>query len=226
MMKLKILLTVAAVLVILVIWIAPWSGAPPLAKLDAHMEQLRTEDNVEALESEIQSKDVKRARRAVETLGYLGQSFSKKRDRAIKTIRVTMKNDSRQQIRQTAVIAYAKAMETASPKTHDPAPLGEIVRTDKDKNLVICSINALGDMGAYEELETLLQAMNNDDITIRRRAAEAVVLVVRRRYTFHPNASPETRLREIDRIRQFWKFYQDNVTKFHKDKRKKQANKT
>jgi hypothetical protein len=223
-MKLKLLLAAAAVLGILVVWIAPWSSAPALAELDAHMEQLRTEGNVEALESEVQSKDVKRAKRAVETLGYLGRSSIEKRDVSIKKIRVTMKNDSRPEIRQAAVIAYAKVMEKTSPKKQDPAPLGNIARTDKSKDVRICTITALGNMGAYEELETLLQAMNDDDLTIRRRAAEAVVLVIRRRYTFHPNASPKQRLKEIDRIRHFWKFYQDNVTKFHNDKRKKQAN--
>jgi HEAT repeat protein len=204
------LLVVIAMIAILAILVVPAVDEP-----DARMEQLRVEGNVEALASEAQSKDIKRARHAVETLGHVGRD-------SIQKLRTTM-TDSRPEIRQEAVIAYEKVM-AASPKDFNPAVLSQIARTDENKDVRITAITALGNMGAYEELETLLQAMNDDDLTVRRRAAQAVVLIIRRRYTFDANASPRQRLKEIDRIRRFWKFYQDNVTKFHNDKRKKQAN--
>ena len=190
-MRLKLLVVAAAVLGVLVIWQLMRGGGPPIDELDARMEKLRADGNVEALATEAKSPDIRTARSAVETMGYVGP-------KAVKQIRRHLK-DPRPEIRQKAATAYAKA---ADPK--EAAPLAEVARTDNSPIVRAAAITGLGRARAYGEMETLLTAMNDDDIVVRRRAAEAVVLILGRRYPYDPNASSAQRLKSIDVIRQFW----------------------
>lgn len=211
-MRLKLLLAAAAVLGILVILQLTRSGAPPINELDARMEKLRADGDVEALADEAKSPDVPTARRAVETLGYLGP-------KALPQLRHALA-DGRPQIRQKAAIAYARAAE---PKEAAPI-LSKIAHTDKSAVVRAGAITGLGQARAYEAMETYLAAMNDDDIIVRRRAAEAVVLILGRRYPYDPNASSARRLKSIATIRRFWEHVKGDVGKYY-DKFRKQHKK-
>jgi HEAT repeat protein len=190
-MKLKLLVAVAAVLGVLVVWQLMQGSAPPLDELDARMEDLRVKGDTEALAVETPKTDIRTARRAVKMMGYLGR-------KGVKPILVALK-DPRPEIRQEAAVAYARA---ADPK--EAAPLAKVARNDKVAVVRAAAITGLGRSRAYEEMETLLEAMDDDDIIVRRRAAESVVLLIGRRYPYDANASSAKRLKSIAVIRKFW----------------------
>ena len=208
-MKLKLLVATAAVLGVLVIWQLMQGGAPPIDELDARMEKLRAAGNVEALAAEAKSPDIRTARRAVETMGYVGP-------KAVRQIRGALA-DPRPEIRQQAATAYARA---ADPK-EAAAPLAEVAHTDKSTEVRAAAVTAMGRARAYEEMETLLAAMNDEDIVVRRRAAESVVLLIGRRYPYNPNGSSAQRLKSIAVIRSFWAKVKGDVGKYYDRERKR-----
>ena len=207
-MKLKVLVVAVAVLGLLVIWRSVKTEPVPLNDFDARIEKLRSDGDVEALETEAKSKDIRTARRAVESMGYLGR-------KAVKQIRTAMA-DPRPQIRQQAATAYARAAHIKNI-----APLVKVAQTDKSPVVRASAITALGKRRVYEEMETLLQAMNDDDIIVRRRAAEAVVVMIGRRYPYKPNASPARRLKSIAVIRDFWMIAEGKASKYYDRDRKR-----
>ncbi len=207
-MRLKLMVLVAAVLAVVVIWRLMSGGAPQIDDLDARMEDLRTDGNVETLSSEVQSSDVRTARRAVATMGYVGQ-------KAVTQIRRALE-DPRPAVRQQAAMAYARAAEAK-----DLSLLTRVARTDQSPRVRAAAVTALGQARAHEEMETLLAAMDEDDVVVRQRAAEAVVLILGRRYPYDANASSSERLQSIAQIRKFWMNTRSHVTWYYDKERKR-----
>ncbi|MCP4379798.1 MAG: HEAT repeat domain-containing protein [bacterium] len=191
MTKFKLLIAVTIALGATGLWLLTRDSSLPSDSVDARMENMRRADNVEGLAAEAKSQDIRTARRAVETMGHVGQ-------KATKQIRIAL-TDHRPEIRQRAAIAYAKAI---GPEAS--APLAEVARNDKNPQVRATALIALGRARAYTEMETLLDAMNDEDLTVRRRAADAVTSILGRRYQFDPNASPAQRTKSINAIRKFW----------------------
>jgi len=211
-MKLKLLAGVAVVLGVLVIWEFAREEPPQIDSLDARMEQLRKAGDVEALAAEAQSSDIQTAQRAVETMGYVGK-------KAVRQIRHALA-DRRPEIRQRAATAYARA---AGPKE---APLlAEVAGTDESPTVRATAVTALGHIRAHTEMETLLTAMNDDDLIVRRRAAEAVADILGRRYLYNANDPPAKRRESIDVIRSLWTKVKGAVGAYHDEayKRRKGA---
>lgn len=206
--KLKLLVAVAAVLGVLVIWQLTRDASLPADSVDARMEELRRAGDVEALAAEAKSPDIRTARRAVETMGYVGP-------KAITQIRHALA-DRRPEIRQRATLAYARA---AGPK--EMPPLAEVARTDKSPTVRASAVTALGRVRAHREMETLLQAMNDRDVVVRRRAADAVRLILGRKYRYDPNGPSAQRLRSIAAIRRVWANVKGVVGKYHDKARKR-----
>jgi HEAT repeat protein len=202
-MKLKILVAAAAILGLLLIWQLMGSGGRPINELDARMEQLRAAGDVEALAAEAKSSDLPTARRAVEAMGFVGQ-------KAIKHIRLAL-DDPRPQIRQKAATAYARVAE---PK--NIAPVTKAAQTDKSPVVRASAITALGRERIYEEMETLLDAMEkDDDVVVRRRATESVVLLIGRRYPYKPDAPAAQRRQSVAVIRKFWARARESASKYY-----------
>ena len=70
--------------------------------------------------------------------------------------------------------------------------------------------------------------MTDEDLTVRSRAADAVALIIGRRYRYDPNDSPAQRLRTISTIRQFWARSKNIVGAYHdkaRQRRKDEAEK-
>jgi len=201
-MKLKVLVTTAAVLGLVVIWRMTQEDPPLVDSLDTRMEKLRVTADVEALAQEAESPDIRTARRAVATMGYVGP-------KAVKQIRRAL-TDRRPAVRRQATTAYARA---AGPK--ELAPLAEVARDDKSFRVRASAVTALGQARACSEMETLLEAMNDEDLVVRRRAARAVTLILGRRYNYDPNSSSARRLKSIDVLRKFWAKAKDVVGEYH-----------
>ena len=199
--KLKLLIAVAAVLGAVVIWRLVSGGEPPIDSIDARMEKMRQAGDVEGLAAEGRSDDILAARRAVETLGYLGP-------KAVEHIGPFLA-DPRAEIRQRAATAYAKA---ADPSV---APLlAKVARTDTSAAVRAAAVIALGQGRTYGERETLIEAMNDRDVVVRRRAVEAITLILGRRYRYDPNGPSDARLNSMAVIRQFWADNADVVGKY------------
>jgi len=209
-MRLKLLVPVAVVLGALVIWRLVGTDPPPIDELDARMEKLRTDGDVEALSREAQNQDIRTARRAVATMGYVGR-------KAVRKIRHALE-DPRPAVRRQAAAAYAMA---ADPK--DLSVLTKVAHTDESPTVRASAVTALGHARAYEEMETLLAAMNDDDLVVRRRAAQAVVLLLGRRYAYDPKASSAQRLKSIATIRQFWRDHRGQVGTYYDRERRRRA---
>jgi len=207
-MRLKLLVVTVAVLGVWAIWRLMWGGAPPINEIDARMEKLRADGDVEALAAEADSPDIRTVRRAVETMGYVGP-------KAVRQIRRALE-DPRPEIRQQAATAYARA---ADPK--EAAPLAEVARADKSAIVRAAAVTGLGRARVYGEMETLLAAMNDEDIVVRRRAAEAVVLIIGRRYPYDPSSSSAQRRKSIAVIRLFWAKVKGDVGKYYDKVRKR-----
>ena len=205
-MRLKLLVLVATVLAVVVIWRLVRDEAPQIDDLDARMEKLRTDGDVETLSREVQSPDIRTARRAVATMGYVGQ-------KAVRQIRRAL-DDPRPKVRQQAAVAYARAADAK-----DLSPLTRVAQTDTSPIVRAAAVTALGQARAYEEMETLLAAMNEQDLVVRRRAAEAVVLILGRRYPYDPNAPSAQRLGSIAVIRQFWINTRNRVARYYDKER-------
>ncbi|MDP6045085.1 MAG: HEAT repeat domain-containing protein, partial [Phycisphaerae bacterium] len=155
-MRLKLLVAAVVVLSLLVIWRMMSGGSSPADSLNTRMAELHRTGDVEALAVEAASPDIRTALRAVETMGYVGPKAVKQLRRALA--------DRRPQIRQQAATAYAKV---AGPK--EVAPLVEIARADESSIVRACAITTLGKVRAHNEMETILDALNDKDLVVRRR---------------------------------------------------------
>jgi len=65
--------------------------------------------------------------------------------------------------------------------------------------------------------------MNDEDIIVRRRSAEAVVLILGRRYPYDPNDSSAQRLKSIAVIRRFWGNAKGRVGEYYDKVRKRRG---
>ena len=207
-MKLKLLVAIAAILGVLVIWQLMRGSGLPLDSLDARMEKMRLAGDVEGLAAAARSTDILVARRAVETLGYLGP-------KAVEHIRRLLA-DPRPEIRQRAASAYTRAADSK-----EAPPVAELARTDKIPAVRAAAVTALGQAHVYGEMETLLAAMDDEDVVVRNRAADAVTLILGRRYRYDPNGSAADRLRAIAATREFWERAKGRVGEYY-DKARKQ----
>ena len=138
-MKLKLLIAIAAILSIVVIWRLVRSAGPEIDSIDARMEALRKAGDVEGLAAIARSTDILAARRAVETLGYLGP-------KAVEPI-IALLNDERVVIRQRAAAAYARAADTSEA----PA-LARVARADTSPSVRAAAVTALGHARVYGEI--------------------------------------------------------------------------
>jgi len=212
-MRLKLLISTTAILGILVVWQLMQRGAEPVDNLhaiDARMEKLRLAGDVETLSAETENTDIPTARQAVEALGHLGAKAVPKLRRALQ--------DKRPEVRQQAARAYARA---ADPKQAAPI-LAKIATTDKSPAVRASAITGLGHRRTYEAMDTLLAEMNDDDVVVRGRAAEAVVTILGPRYPYDPHDPPAKRLEIIAKIRKFWLRAKSDVRNYF-DKRRREA---
>ena len=206
--KLKLLIATAAVLVAVLIWQLISGGGPAIDSIDARMEKLRQAGDVEGLAAEGRSSDILAARRAVETLGYLGP-------KAVEHIEPFLA-DPRAEIRQRAATAYAKAADS-----NVAPPLAKVARTDTSPVVRAAAVTVLGQARVYGEMDTLLTAMNDEDVVVRRRAADAVTLILSLRHAYDPKGSSAQRLKAIAVIRQFWEPRKDFAGKYFEGARKR-----
>ncbi len=199
--RLRVLIATASVLGAVLIWRLIWAGGPEIDSIDARMEKLRRAGDVEALAALARSEDILAARRATETLGYLGL-------KAVEHI-TPLLADPRAEIRQRAATAYARAADPSAA----PA-LAKLARTDDNAMVRAAAVTALGQAQVHGEMDTLLSAMDDDAPIVCARAAEAVTLMLGRRWPYDPDWESPKRQKTIAEIRRFWTVYKDVVARY------------
>jgi len=125
-------------------------------------------------------------------------------------------SDPRSKVREAAAIALGRA---AGEEKADR--LAEVARTDESADVRAAAVAALGRVYACDEMETLLAAMDDPDITVRRKANAAVTRVLDRRYEYHADDPPPKRRAVIAIIRKDWPETKAETVKYHAARRKK-----
>lgn len=158
----------------------------------ARIEALRRGGNVEALERELADPaNVEGGRLAVAAMGSLGPQARPAIERAMR--------DNRAVVRESAALAYGRVTPP-----QQAAPLAKVARTDPSPVVRAAAVTALGQNKVYEEMESLLAALEDADPLVRRRASDAVARIVGRRYEVYLDGTPEQRREAVAKLREIW----------------------
>jgi HEAT repeat protein len=203
-----ILIGAAIVLAAVVVW--QWAGGDDGDDATfRRIEKLADKGDQAALAEEASVKDVKVACRAVRAMGRVGR-------KAMGGIRVAMK-DKRPAVREVAVLAAGQAGDEK-----DLPALSAIVATDKSPAVRAAAALSLGRMRAYTEMETLLNAMADDDENVRRRANAAIEKILGGGVAFKASASPEKRRRDIASMRALCKRLERPTEQFYEARKRRE----
>jgi len=130
----------------------------------ARIEQLRQAKDLAGLGTQAAHTNERVARLAVGAMGRLGAEAVPKIERALE--------DKRPRVRERAATAYAQAAR------HDQAaPLAKLVREDASPNVRAAAVAGLGRLCAFDEMESILAAMDDPDVAVRRRASKAATRI-------------------------------------------------
>jgi len=157
----------------------------------ARIEKLQRDKDVSALAKEVSGADVEVAGRAVGALGRVGPE-------SVPTIKRAMR-DKRATVRQKAATSFS---QVARPQ--DAAPLAEMAREDESPEVRAAAVSGLYHMRAFEQMESLLAAMNDPDIVVRRRAATGAVRIIGIGVDYKPGDPPAKRRAAIREMRAIW----------------------
>jgi len=167
------------------------------------INRLREQKNTAALEQEIDAKDPKISTVAVRALGQVGPEARPQIERAMQ--------DTRSEIRREAVAVYPQT--TSGPA----APvLAAVARTDPDAAVRAVAVTSLGRMRALDEMETLLAAVEEPDPLVRRRASDAIALIMGARYDF--SGTDAERHRTVLEVRKACRDQMDVLRKYYQTK--------
>ena len=207
----RLLILIFATIVLAVVVISQWGGGGGVdGAAFRRIEKLANNGDQTALEAEASVKDVKVACRAVRAMGRVGR-------KALGGVRAAMK-DKRPEVRQAAVIAVSQA----GGKKETPS-VAAIVAADESPAVRAAALS-LGRMRAYTEMDTLLNALADDDEDVRRRANAAIEKIIGAGVSFRASASEEKRMRDIASLRAIWNKMKAKTEFFYQaQKRREQA---
>ena len=183
---------------------------PDIDAAKSHVLKLERDGDVGALAEVVAGENVPVACFALAALGRLGT------DEAVDYI-VKATEDKRPKVRGAAASSYANAHAKRAA-----APLSRLARGDDDPIVRATAVAGIGRMYAYDEMETLLWVMaNDDDLTTCRNAAEATVAIIGRRYNYTPDGDRTTRARQVAIISNMWQSEKGNVGRYNEHKHHK-----
>jgi len=157
------------------------------------VQELERAGNVDALAKRVIEAEPGEGRLAVRSLGRLGQQ-------AEPALRQAMKK-GKPAIRAEAALVYP----TVTSRQEAQEPLSELALDDPEPYVRASAVTALGHMRAMDSMDAILQALNDPNLLVRRRAAEAVTRIIGRSYELYLTGPEEKRLQAIAGLRQDWK---------------------
>ena len=199
------LIGIAVLLAAAAAWrLASWPRETPRDARDpdaARIAVLQREKNITALAREVSNPNVEVARHAVAALGRIGAESMEQVKHAL--------SDTRPRVRERAAATFAHVA-----RREDAAPLAKLVREDASANVRAAAVSGLERMFAYEQMETILAAMEDPDVAVRRRAAVAA-----RRFAcvivgYKADAPPHKRKAAVQRMRSEWLKHRDRARKY------------
>ena len=179
--------------VLLAILAAGCGGEDPAVRIDS----LRRAGKVEALAKEADAPDGTTARLAVRALGSLGP-------KAVPHLERILGDDERGEVREMAALALGRAGDWSQG-----ARLVSVLRGDESPMVRAAAATALGHLHAVDEVESLLDALDDADPAVRRRALDAFNEITRMRFIL-PDAGSE-RQEAIQKIRAYWREVEPGV---------------
>ncbi|MDP6045231.1 MAG: HEAT repeat domain-containing protein [Phycisphaerae bacterium] len=206
----------AAVLAVVVLWTwigrAPSGGSDGYVAVQRRIEALAANDDQAALIAETRVKDEKAACMAVRAMGRLRLKF---KAASASGVRAAMK-DPRPAVRQAATIAISHA-----GNEKDTPVVSAVLIEDKSPSVRAAAALTLGRMRAYTEMETLLKALEDDNMDVRRRANAAIVKILGASGGFNASDSPARRQSSIAILRGMWSQMRVKTETFYKARKKR-----
>ncbi len=204
-----ILIGLVVVLAALGLWrlIAGETPATEDAARFQRIKQLANNDDQAALAAAVTNKDVKSSYRAVRAMGRVGP-------KAISGIRLAMV-DKRPEIRVAAVIAVSRAGDES-----DRPVLASIVANDPSPEVKVEAARTLGRTRAYTEIESLFQAMDDDDHRVRYAANAAIVKIIGASVDFDAKASSAKRKAAIKALRDAYASMKDKTEEYYRNRKR------
>lgn len=203
-MRIRVLIAVAAALVVALGAKYIFFSSPPRdEKADqarAKAEQLVRAKDVEGLCKEVQGSDEHAASLAVSALGDLGEAARSAVEGAL--------GDRRPAVREKAATSFAKVA------THEQAgKLANIVKKDESPDVRAAAVAGLDRMFAFQEMDAIIDAMEDPDPAVRRRASKAAIKFSGVTVQYYPDASLEECRQGAQRMRQYWEKNKVNTLK-------------
>jgi len=203
--RIRVLIGVAAALVVaLGVRYIFFSGPSPDEKTDqarVKAEQLVRAKDVEGLVKQVQSPDEHTASLAVSALGDLGEAARSAVEGAL--------SDRRPAVRGKAATAFAKVA------THEQGvKLADMVKKDESPDVRAAAVAGLDRMFAFQEMDAIIDAMEDPDPAVRRRASKAATKFSGVTVQYNPDASMEECRQGAQRMREHWAKDKVNAMKF------------
>ena len=205
---LLVLIGIALVLVPLVVWQFATAGGgnveaetetdPIAVRIEGH----RRNGDTAALVREASSADVKVVRLAMYALADSGPVGVPHIERAIR--------DDRPQVREAAAAALGRAAGRDRSGL-----LAEVVSKDTAANVRATAASALGQMRAYNEMETLITALEDSDRMVRSRANAAINRITGVHFKFRADDPLKERNKAIAMIRRLWPTMKPNIERYY-----------
>jgi HEAT repeat protein len=213
-MRLRILIAITVLLVPLVAWsiVSSPSGAPGRSPEELAIDEDRINGNVDGLAEKARTYKPEFAKKAVRAMGHGGR-------KSIPTLRTILQDDKRPELRQQAAMAMAKAIMVAAEKDKPldssmTAPL-VIALNDETPEVRASAADALGQVYDYSNMSSLLKAMDDEHLIVRRKAYNAVTRIFGRKYIFDANSPSPKRKIIIKTIATDWNVHKGMVGKYH-----------
>jgi len=216
--RLYVLIAIAVVLagVTMAVWapVSPW-GQKSQDALLAKVGRLQEDRDVQGLAEAASSSETRLAVQATRALGSMGPEAAAHIQRGLK--------DTREPVREAAACAMGRLGRRLPDRRPDEVGgLARVGREDPSPRVRAAAVTALGAIRAYEQMETLLDAMNDRNATVRRRAAEAAARILGRHYRYDAKDPPEQRRASIEMLRRVWAKAEPVVGRYHQNARRNQ----
>ena len=203
-MRIRVLIAVAAALVVALGAKYIFFSSPPRdQKADqarVKAEQLVRVKDVEGLCKQVQSSDEHAAKLAVSALGDLGEVARSAIQGAL--------SDRRPAVREKAAISFAKV----APR-EQAVKLADMVKKDESPDVRAAAVAGLDRMFAFQEMDAIIDAMEDTDPAVRRRASKAAIKFSGVTVQYYPDASLEECRQGAQRMRQYWQQNKVNTMK-------------
>ena len=167
----------------------------------AQIRQFQESGDVEGLAERVGRGDALVAGRAVEALGRVGS-------RSLRHIEAAM-HDPRPRVREKAATAFARVARYDNARS-----LARMATKDESPNVRAAAVSGLGKLAAFDEMDTILAAMSDPDLAVRRRAGRAARKIACAEVGYDPEAPPAERRVAIERMRSVWKAEKDRAGQY------------